>query len=402
MAELGRRAGIPPGVFNVVICKQDQSRHVVESILRSGPVRMVTFTGSTRVGSAISKVAAEGMLHTAMELGGNAPFVIFDDADIEASVNDMMSSKFRCAGQVCIACDRVYVQEKVYDTVVQLLIPKIAELGYHVGDGLFPGIKIGPLINDSAVQHAVILVQDAVEQGARVEVGGFRMGVPDSAQLRDAGSYSGRAVPLGEEIEMDEGGTANGVRSLRQQYAVKRANGNEYGDSEDRAQVTLNCKDEMLLGKENPNVHTMKTHGGKGQCQGFFFAPTLLTNVKDSMMVHDCEIFGPILALYRFSSEDELIARIRGQGRDSGDAKKNNVLSYSGLAAYIYTRDLGRAHRVSRNIPAGMVGINCTTISDPRTAFGGVGASGHGREGGPGLDEFTHCKYRVIKAPAPN
>lgn len=404
LAELARRAGIPPGVFNVVVCKQEHSRQVVESLLRSGPVRMVTFTGSTRVGSSISQVAAEGMLHTAMELGGNAPFVIFDDADIDAAVSDLMASKFRGAGQVCIASDRIYVQDVIYDSVIEALRPKIMELGEHVGDGLYPGIKMGPLINHGAVRQAMRLVQDAVAQGARVEVGGKRLGIRKYDNDDRSEEDQGRAVELVDYDPVNGDTETANIRNSLERNSTKSANipgeGHEY-----TAQVILNTKNSgSSFGKGSINGNTSKWDMDMDAMKGWFFAPTLLSNVQDDMMVHDCEIFGPIVALYRFSDEEEVISRIRGQhnadGRKSCNERRND-LGYSGLAAYVYTRDLGRAQRAAKNIPAGMVGINCVALSNPSTAFGGVGRSGHGREGGEGLDEYTQCKLRMIRSPQP-
>jgi succinate-semialdehyde dehydrogenase / glutarate-semialdehyde dehydrogenase len=287
LAELARRAGVPEGVFSVLT---GNDTRVIGSVLTSHPlVRKITFTGSTEVGRTLLEQSAATIKKCSMELGGNAPSIVFDDADLELAVDGVIASKFRNTGQACISANRIYVHDAIYDAFADKLAVKVKAL--KVGNGLEAGVVQGPLIDANAVQKVESHIANAIEHGASVLCGGKR---------------------------------------------------SELG--------------------------------------GFFFEPTVLTNVtKDMVIAHD-ETFGPVAPLIRFSSEQEVIA----QANDSE----------FGLAAYLYSQNSARVWRTSEALEAGMIGINTGLISNEVAPFGGVKQSGLGREGSHyGIDEFLEMKY---------
>ncbi len=286
LAELAERAGIPAGVFNIVT---GSARAIGGEMTGNPIVRKLSFTGSTEVGKVLMAQCAGTVKKVSMELGGNAPFIVFDDADIEAAVEGAMISKFRNTGQTCVCANRILVQAGVYDAFAARLAAKAREL--QVGDGLEPGTNQGPLIDVSALEKVEEHVHDAVSKGAEVAAGGQRH---------------------------DRGGT--------------------------------------------------------------FFQPTVLTGVTTDMKVTREETFGPIAPLFRFDTEEQAIAM-------ANDTE-------FGLAAYFYSRDVGRVWRVSEGLEYGMVGINTGLISTEVAPFGGVKESGVGREGSKyGLEEYLESKY---------
>ncbi|KAI0557580.1 succinic semialdehyde dehydrogenase [Gracilaria domingensis] len=287
LAELGRRAGAPAGLCNVLVTAE--SELVVDEVLRANCVRMVTFTGSTAVGKLIAAKAAQRVLRVALELGGNAPFVIFDDADLDAAVKGLLKNKFRASGQTCISANRIFVQEEIYDEFVQKARGSFEEL--IVGNGLDEDVQVGPMISQKAMHKVERQIDDATAKGARVVLGG---------------EPNGNLLPV-----------------------------------------------------------------------------TLLADVTDAMECAHTETFGPMVPVMAFQSEEEVWERA-----NQGDA---------GLAAYVYTSDLGRAMRGVRALKYGMVGVNDTAISAPSTTFGGMRESGIGREGGlSSLHEFLETKFSMI------
>lgn len=287
MAELAERAGIPAGVFNVVV-GEDASG--MGKVLTQHPdIAKFTFTGSTEIGKLLISQCATTVKKVSMELGGNAPFIVFDDADIDAAVEGAMVSKYRNAGQTCVCTNRIFVQDAVVDLFTEKFSAAVAKLS--IGNGLTEGVNIGPMISSTAVDGVSRLVSDSVAQGAKVLLGGQR----DSA-----------------------------------------------GDN--------------------------------------FYQATILTNVRNDMPIARNEIFGPVSPIIAFSDEDQVIAMAND--------------SEYGLAAYFYSRDIGRVWRVAEGLEYGMVGINEGLISNAAAPFGGVKQSGSGREGSKyGLDDYLEIKY---------
>jgi succinate-semialdehyde dehydrogenase/glutarate-semialdehyde dehydrogenase len=286
LAELGNRAGLPAGVLNVITGEPK----VVGAELTSNPlVRKLSFTGSTAVGKLLMSQCADTVKKVSLELGGNAPFIVFDDADIDAAVEGAIASKYRNSGQTCVCANRFFVHERVYDVFAERLAIAVQEL--VVGSGIDPGVTQGPLINEAAVAKVEAHIQDALDKGAKV-------------------IWGGRRHALG---------------------------------------------------------HT-------------FFEPTVLTGVTPAMLVAKEETFGPVAPLFRFSTDDQVVAL-------ANDTE-------FGLAAYFYSRDIGRIWRVAERLEYGMVGINTGLISHEVAPFGGVKQSGIGREGSRcGIEEYLVVKY---------
>ncbi|ABC34516.1 NADP-dependent succinate-semialdehyde dehydrogenase [Burkholderia thailandensis] len=289
MAVLAERAGVPAGVFSVVTGEPK----AIGGELTSNPiVRKLSFTGSTPVGRLLMAQCAATVKKVSLELGGNAPFIVFDDADLDAAVEGAIASKYRNSGQTCVCTNRFYVHEKVYDAFAEKLTAAVAKL--KVGLGTEAGVVQGPLINGAAVQKVESHIADALDKGARVTTGGKR----------------------------------------------------------------------HALG-----------HG--------FFEPTVLTGVTPDMKVAKEETFGPLAPLFKFSTEEEAI-------RYANDTE-------FGLAAYFYSRDIGRVWRVAEALEYGMVGINAGIISNEVAPFGGVKQSGLGREGSHyGIDDYVVIKYMCV------
>jgi len=285
LVELAERAGVPAGVFNVIT----GDPVVIGQELTGNPkVRKLTFTGSTPVGRLLMAQCADTVKKLSLELGGNAPFIVFDDAKIDAAVEGLMQSKFRNAGQTCICANRVFVHSSIHDQFVERL--ETAVRGLTVGNGQ-EEVAQGPLINSGAVQKVYALVRDAQLQGAKTVVGG-------------------EPHPL----------------------------------------------------------------------SGNFFTPTLLTGVTQSMKIAHEEIFGPVLAIAKFDSDEEVMSLVND--------------SQAGLASYFYTETPARICHISEALEYGIVGINTGMVSNEAAPFGGIKQSGIGREGSRyGLDEFMELKY---------
>jgi succinate-semialdehyde dehydrogenase/glutarate-semialdehyde dehydrogenase len=292
LAELAQRAGIPPGVFNVVVGDANAAPEIGRVLCEDTRVRKVSFTGSTEVGRILLRQSADSIKKLSLELGGNAPFVVFDDADVDAAVEGAMASKYRNAGQTCVCANRIYVQDGVYDEFARKLAEKVTEL--RVGPGTQSGVQIGPLIEKAALEKVKAHVSDAVSGGAKILVGG-------------------------------------------------------------------------------------KPHA----LGGLFFEPTVMTEVQPSMLVSREETFGPVAPLFRFKTEAEVI----------GLANNTEF----GLAAYFYSRDVGRVFRVAEALEAGIVSVNAGNFSNEVAPFGGIKQSGLGREGSKyGIEEYLEIKYVTI------
>lgn len=284
---LAEEAGLPPGVFNIITGSSGE----IGGELTSNPiVRKLTFTGSTEIGAQLIQESAGTVKKLSMELGGNAPFIVFEDADIDAAVEGAMMSKYRNAGQTCVCANRFYVHDSVYDQFIEKFKHAVTKL--KVGNGLNKDVTIGPLIDRNALKKVKEHIDDAVNKGAIVVMGG-------------------------EALE------------------------------------------------------------------GCFFEPTILSNVPFNALVSKEETFGPLAPVYRFESEEEVIYL-------ANDTE-------FGLASYFYANDISRITRVSEALEYGIVGINTGLISNEMAPFGGIKASGLGREGSKyGIDDYLEIKYLCL------
>ncbi len=290
LAQLAQRAGVPAGVLSVIT---GQSREIGAELCANDAVRKLSFTGSTQVGRVLMQQCAPTIKKLSLELGGNAPLIVFADADLDAAVEGIMASKYRNSGQTCVCVNRIYVHDKVYAQLSEKLAQAVNSK-LTLGDGLQAGVNQGPLINQAAVEKVEQQIADAVQLGAKVIAGGRR-------------------------------------------------------------------------------------HALGGQ----FFEPTVLTEVTQAMLIAREETFGPVAALFRFNTEDEVI----GYANDTE----------FGLASYLFSRDIGAIWRVAEQLEYGMVGINTGVLSSEVAPFGGVKQSGLGREGSKyGMDDYLVMKYWCI------
>jgi succinate-semialdehyde dehydrogenase/glutarate-semialdehyde dehydrogenase len=292
LAALLAEAGVPDGVLNVIPTLDPAE--VTGALVSDGRLRKLSFTGSTEVGRHLLAQSAAGVLRTSMELGGNAPFLVFDDADLDAAVDGAVVAKMRNAGQSCVAANRFLVHEAVAEEFTEALTARLAAL--RTGPGLDPASQVGPLIDAAARERIERLIADAERRGAKLRLGG-------------------RPVP-------------------------------------------------------GP---------------GWFYPPTVLTDVPEDAEIARQEIFGPVAAIATYSDETSMLAAA-------------NATS-AGLVAFAYTRDLDRALRVSEALESGMVGVNRGLVSNAAAPFGGIKHSGLGREGGfEGIDEYVEVKYVAIQS----
>ncbi|HZV66738.1 MAG TPA: NADP-dependent succinate-semialdehyde dehydrogenase [Telluria sp.] len=286
LAVLAEQAGVPHGVFSVLT---GDAKAIGLEMTSNPLVRKLSFTGSTQVGRILMQQSAPTIKKLSLELGGNAPFIVFDDADIDAAVEGALASKYRNAGQTCVCANRLYVQDGVYEQFAGKLVAAVAKL--KVGNGQEAGVTQGPLIEEKAVVKVEQHIADALAKGARLLLGGKRHALGHS-----------------------------------------------------------------------------------------FFQPTVLADVRSDMQLASEETFGPLAPLFRFKTEDEVIAM-------ANDTE-------FGLAAYFYSRDIGRVWRVAEALESGMVGVNSGLISNEIAPFGGVKQSGLGREGSKyGMDDYLVIKY---------
>lgn len=293
LVELAEQAGVPPGVLNIVTASRERTPEVVGVWLADGRVRKISFTGSTQVGKLLARESADTLKKLSLELGGNAPFIVFEDADVDAAVQGVMAAKFRNGGQTCVSPNRVYVHEAVHDRFVDKLAARVGAL--KVGPATWPEAEIGPMINGRAIEKIERHVKDAIGKGAKAVVGGHR---------------------------------------VRNETA------------------------------QGPN----------------YYAPTVLVNATREMELSCEETFGPVVPIFRFGSEEEVM-------------QLANDTPF-GLAGYFYSNDVRRIWRVASALETGIVGINEGAISAPSAPFGGVKESGYGREGSHwGLEDYMHTKY---------
>ncbi len=290
LAVLAEEAGIPAGVFNIITASN--AKAIGETLCASPVVRKLSFTGSTRVGKILMNQCADTLKKLSLELGGNAPFIVFEDADIDAAVEGAIICKYRNAGQTCVCANRFFIHESVYEEFSEKLTKKVATL--KVAGGFEEGAIIGPLINKAGLDKVIGHITDATDKGATITTGG--------------------------------------------------------------------------------NVH----NAGE-----LFFAPTVITGATQDMKCAHEETFGPLAPLFKFSTEDEVIALA-------------NATNY-GLAGYFYSRDIGRIWRVAEALEFGIVAVNAPVFSTESAPFGGIKESGIGREGSKyGIEEYLEMKYILM------
>ncbi|MCO5589635.1 hypothetical protein L7F22_043603 [Adiantum nelumboides] len=291
ITKLAEKVGFPKGVINVITCAKGENEIAVgKELCENSTVRKLSFTGSTRVGKLLMNQCSNSLKKLSFELGGNAPFIVFGDADLDKAVEGALACKFRGAGQTCICANRIFVHDSIYDEFASKLAAKVDK--FKVGNGLEEGIQLGPLVNEAGRDKVAEHVKKSTEAGAEVLVGG------------KAG-------------------------------------------------------------------------------EGLFYEPTVLANIPEHAPMDDEETFGPLAALYRFKTEEEVLAKVNA--------------APVGLAGYFYSGDVARCFRVAERLEVGMVGINAAIISQNVVPFGGIKESGFGREGGPnGIDEYMVDKLMVF------
>lgn len=293
LAKLADEAGFPKGVINVVTSSRSYAGEIGKVLCTSPKVAGISFTGSTEVGKLLYKQCADGVKRIGLELGGNAPFIVFESANLDKAVAGAMASKFRNCGQTCIASNRFLVHEAQFDKFIERITAGVK--GLKIGEGDKDGIQVGPLINEAQLKKVNSFVEDAKSTGAKIIHGG---------------------KPLTE------------------------------------------------LGP-------------------LFYSPTIITNLSKDSLLYNEEVFGPVISVIKFSSEEEALQIANSTRR--------------GLAGYFYSEDLGQVFRVARLLEVGMVGINEALISCTEAAFGGVKESGIGREGSKhGIDDYVHIKYLCL------
>lgn len=293
LVELAEKADFPKGVLNVITSNRENAPDIGKLLCMSPLVAGISFTGSTQVGKILYKQCASGIKRLGLELGGNAPFIVYDSANVDKAVEGAIIAKFRNCGQTCVAANRFLVQDKIFDIFLSKLTKAVKNL--KIGDGMQPGTQIGPLINEAQFNKVSGMVGDAVLKGAKIVVGG-----------KPAEKY------------------------------------------------------------------------GK-----LFYEPTVLTNVKENMLIYSEEVFGPIINIIRFKTEEESLKIANNTER--------------GLAGYFFSEDIAQSFRVSHLLEAGMIGVNEGLISAAEAPFGGIKESGLGREGSHhGIEDFTYLKYTCI------
>jgi len=297
LAHLAEKAGFPKGAFSVLPTSLDQTPALSEALCRHESVKKVTFTGSTRVGKLIAKICADGLKKVTLELGGNCPFIVFDDADLDHAAEQLMALKYRHAGQACITANRVFVQKDVYDKFAEVLTAKTKAL--VVGHGADKKTTMGPVTAERALDKAAEQVADAEKHGGKIVAGGKR--------LQGTPGYD-----------------------------------------------------------------------------GYFFEPTLITGGTDKMLIAQEETFAPVMALFSFDTEEEVVRRANDTSM--------------GLASYFFTKNVDRTWRLLENLEAGMIGMNTGNQSAAEAPFGGIKESGYGKESGKdvAINEYMITKTGTL------
>jgi succinate-semialdehyde dehydrogenase len=298
LAHLAEKAGFRPGIFNVLTTSLDNTPSLSEALCKHDLVKKVTFTGSTRVGRLIAAHCSHGLKKVTLELGGNCPFIVFEDANMEQAITQLLALKWRHAGQACITANRIFVQSGVYQKFTQMLKDRVSS-ALVVGHGADEGTTMGPLTTPQAVRKAISHVEDASKRGAKVVLGGKQIKPPS--------------------------------------------------------------------------------------CEGgYFFEPTIMTDITSDMLVFKEESFAPIASLCKFETEEEAVQMANDTSM--------------GLASYVFTKDVNRLWRMFENLEAGMVGLNTGNQSAAETPFGGIKQSGYGKESGKdvAVNEFLITKTGTL------
>ncbi|CAG9982777.1 unnamed protein product, partial [Clonostachys byssicola] len=297
LADLAMKAGFPNGAFNVITTDAAHTPTVSESLCQHPRVRKVTFTGSTAVGSIVAQYCSKGLKKVTMELGGNCPFLVFDDADLDEALAALMILKWRTAGQACTHANRVYIQSGIYDRFTSMIVEATRKI--RVGHGLLPGVTMGSLTTRRGIEKLEAHVQDAVAKGGKILCGGEKI-----------------------------------------------------------------------------------------QSAGYFFQPTVISHMTSNMLTTKEEVFGPLLGIYRFDTEEE-----------ATQAANNTSM---GLASYFFTKDVQRTWRLLENLEAGMIGMNTGNSSCAESPFGGIKESGYGKEAGKdvAIEEYLISKTGTLTVGA--
>ncbi|KAL7079030.1 hypothetical protein ACQ4LE_001558 [Meloidogyne hapla] len=330
LAEISQQAGVPSGVFNVIPADRENTAEISKFICSSHDVDCISFTGSSAVGKILLSQSASTVKRICLELGGNAPFIVFKSADLDKAVQGAIASKFRCSGQTCVSANRFFIEKPIYEEFLNKLQNKVEKL--KCGNGMEKNVDQGPLINKTAVEKVSNLLKDALGKGAELSKGRF--------------SIDSESIPNPH---------------AKRPYVI----------------LTLYHRFFYIF------YEIFLVSGGEIIPDTKIFKPTIITNVNNEMEIANAEIFGPIIAIQTFETEEEVI--------DRANSTRN------GLAGYVFSKEYSQINRISRAIQVGMIGINEGMISSAEAAFGGVKESGLGREGGAqGIDEFTQWKYVCI------
>ncbi|KIW83760.1 hypothetical protein Z517_03006 [Fonsecaea pedrosoi CBS 271.37] len=307
LAHLASKAGFAPGVCNVLTTSNENTPALSETLITHPDIKKVTFTGSTRVGKIVASLCSKNLKKCSLELGGNSPYIVFDDADLNQAVDTLMLLKWKHAGQSCISANRIYVQTGIYDKFTQLLVEKTKHL--KVGHGSQSSTTLGPVTTPRSLAKIQAQVADALQQGANLASG---TGKPYVGATEEEGSGLGK---------------------------------------------------------------------GAG---GYFIDPIILVNMSRDMLISREEIFGPVAALFKFESEDEVVAW----------ANETSM----GLASYAFTKNVDRIWRLYENLEAGIIGLNTGSSTSAEVPFGGIKESGYGKEGGKdvGVDEYLYTKTGTL------
>eukprot|EP01013_Petalomonas_cantuscygni_P008048 TRINITY_DN20757_c0_g1_i1.p1 TRINITY_DN20757_c0_g1~~TRINITY_DN20757_c0_g1_i1.p1 ORF type:complete len:558 (+),score=150.88 TRINITY_DN20757_c0_g1_i1:95-1768(+) len=361
LVRLAADCSLPPGVVNVVtVADEKRTPMVGQKLVTDDRIAKITFTGSTAAGARLAEQAAGNIKRASMELGGNAPFVVLADADVDAAASGAVTSRFRNAGQTCVCANRFLVHEDVHDAFVDAVVSRVRRM--KVGDPLHNDTDIGCLVSPTQRDRVRKLVDDAVSRGARVVIGGSH--AVDASHMHDDALFAtiSSSVRRGEGADAASSPTKDGM-----------VGGRWEGEGGSPAASPV-CDEVVTTAAE---VATAPLEFAT------YMMPTVVVDVPPDCALAQEEVFGPVLAVQKITSEDDAVARAND--------------SDHGLAGYLYTQNIGAALRVAKRLEIGMVGVNEPLVSSEVAPFGGVKKSGYGREGScHGLQEYMSIKSVII------